>query len=217
MKQADKVKAEYAEKLAKAEREDAIFANLPYPGLNPRVCLHSYSKKQYASVTYSDTYPNRLPLEKAVEVYKAFKPYIVSAEHWKHGTLEIAPAEINSKAEDKHETSTMDGESWTELVLHTAGNRGEIQSTELQFWAKLYGEWISVSIEIQPKSDWLPERQARFNRSGDVSSFSLTPKFIGEDQRRQWWSERPNYRLSYYWADVHNFESWLPVAPELLQ
>lgn len=105
----------------------------------------------------------------------------------------------------------MDGASYVEMLLHSYGSRGEYRASELTFWARigLQQEFCHVSIDFSCPWKWQPSVDLAFNRNGDVTRFRVSPLGLGEDQFRKWGSGGDaSYRLSYYWADRYNWESW---------
>jgi hypothetical protein len=188
---------EKAEKmLREAEKEDLIVGLLPR---EPRtVCVH----KDCTSVSF-----NPIKLEELRSFVDSLLPHIIEAEHWKDGCTSVSPVEINRT--EKRESAVMDGASFAEVCLNSYGSRGEYQDAELTVWLKIDEEIIKAHVKIEPTPwKWLPGRRITW-QGGYVSSFEVEPRFLGEDQRRNWWSEPPAYRISYYWADQANFLSWL--------
>ncbi len=202
MNNIEEIKAECAAKIAKAEREIAIRATLPADPST--VCIHSDS----VSLSFEKPgYRGKFTLAEAVYIYRKFLPFAIDGEHWKDGSVSTLPGPINSN--EKKESGTMDGSHHAEIKLHSFGSRGEYQECELRFWVLIGADYCEVSIRFNADWKWMPDRRVTFNNHGEVARFSLTPKFIGEDSRRSWWSEKPGYSLSYYWADVHNFAAFL--------
>lgn len=198
--QVEQLKEQYAKKLAKAEREDALTALLPVPPNG--ICQHSDS----ASVTYEGEHYKPLSFVAAMELFDKFKPSIVEGEHWNDGCVSTSPKPINSCA--KKESAHMDGSHVAEIRLDSFGSRGEYQQCSLNFWVKLGNEYAEIHVRFSPEWKWMPQRQVSYTNHGEVAKCTITPACLGEDKRRKWGSEPPGYRISYYWADIIGFEGW---------
>lgn len=155
----------------------------------------AYGKLSYEAQTFKD----------ACEILDQFKPFIIEAEHWKAACLSVMPEEINSYA--TNERATMDGASYCELRMHSYGDR-RYQDQELIAWTKIENRVLEVSIKFHAPAKWIPTYIAIRDRSGRIIEHQIIPFGLGEDQFRRWYSEKPDYHFSYYWADVHNWESW---------
>ena len=186
----------------KAERKtvratEALLKLLP---IAPKsVCLHSDS----ASVNYSKPYPGRHTLAEAITILNAYRPFIVTSEHWNDGCISCRPLAINGSA--KCESSKLVGTSAVELEL--GAGRG-YDSHEITFWAKIGETLVSVGIELRPEWKWLPLCKFRYDQHGDVTTNQVSALGIGEDSQRKWWSSPGSYKISYYWADLYNWDSW---------
>lgn len=195
MKTLTEIKARHEAELAQAQREMDIRSILP---ADP---THVHLHKDHVGLTYSKKYPSRYTFREAYELFRLFTP--VESQHWKSGCMSCRPEEINQYA--KEERSVMDGASIAEVKL-SAGKGYD--SHALRFWARVGEMLVEVSIEIAPPWKWIPETLFRYDTHGNCTTSKVTPRFIGEDSRRKWWSPEGSYHLSYYWADVPNFESF---------
>lgn len=189
------LKSKHAKEIERLEAEQSISELLP---IEPKmICIHA----DHASIHYGKDYPSRHTFAEAVKIYRQFSP--VESEHWKDGTIECRPAEINKSA--SRERATMDGASIAEIKL--SAGKGYV-SHELTFWARVAERLVCVHVEINPPHQWLPETHFRYDQYGNCTSSRVTPKCIGEDSRRKWWTPEGSYQISYYFADAPNFESF---------
>jgi hypothetical protein len=197
MKTITDLKAEQAAELAKLERETAIAASLPVPA------THITSHGDCVSVKHAKKYPDTYTFAEAVAILAQYAANIVTAEHWNDGCVSCRPVEINSCA--KAERARMDGQHAVELELNAGkGYSGHA----LSWWARIGGELLSVSVEISPEWKWLPQTEFSYDSRGDCTKSKVSAMGLGEDSQRKWWSSPGSYKLSYYWADMHNFNSW---------
>ena len=188
-----------AKALEKFDRESALAAVWP-----DKVSVLQHDK--FFSVTYKETYPKRVPLEKAVEIFNRIRGQfeLVTAEHWKDGCVSCFPPEINSNA--TKERATLIASSAVEVTLNAG--RG-FDSHALSFWVRVPDVGlVHVSIELQPRHQWLPGIYSRQDASGEYMEWRVSFRNIGEDSHVGWWSPQGSYRRAYFWADSHNFEAW---------
>ena len=194
----EQLKAKHAQELAELEKETSIAESLPLPA--SLICQH----KEYTAVQYGKKFPDRYTMKEAVEIYSLFASDVVEAEHWRSGCLSVCPVEINNYA--KEERAVMDGASHAELKLEKGKG---YDAHALIFWARVAGNLLKVEIELRPEWKWLPQVDTHYDRHGNVISNCVQPVGIGEDQFRKWGGSDSGYRLSYYWANMENFHSWL--------
>lgn len=207
----EQIEKDYQEKVARVRREEAILAKLPG---DPKSVRQVYAHKDEISVKYGDR--GKLSFADACEIVTLYQPFIVEAEHWRSGCLEVRPAEISRYAKD--ERAQMDGASYVEMLLHSYGSRGEYRESSLTFWAKIEDDFCHVTVDFASVWKWQPQVDLAFNQHGDITRFRVSPMGIGEDQFRKWGSGGDaSYRLSYYWADRYNWESWSGAALENMQ
>jgi hypothetical protein len=193
---AERARESAAQAILKAEQEDRVAALLP-----EEPCT-IYAHQDHNSATFQP-----IKLEELGAFVHTFLPHIIEAEHWEDGCTSVRPVEINKTATRKD--AVMDGVSFAEITLNSYGSRGEYQDAELVLWLRIKGEIIQAHVKIEPTPyQWLPRRDLAWYR-GTVTNGTIEPRYLGENQRRKWWSELPAYRISYYWADKANFLSWL--------
>jgi hypothetical protein len=195
MKTTTEIKARYERELKEATLASAIASQLP---VEPKlICIH----KDYATVVYGKAYPSRFSFREAMELFRLFTP--VAAEHWRDGCLSVQPAEINRN--EKRQSAVMVGVSIAEIRL--SSGKG-YDSHAFIFWIKLGEQYVKVSIELQPDYKWLPSTRFTYNIDGDCTTSEVTLQSIGEDRHTKWWSPPGSYQISYYWEDIHNFDSF---------
>lgn len=157
--------------------------------------------KKYTSLTY-----RRPTFAEAVDLVALFSPRIVESQHWKASCVSCLPLEINTTAAE--ERATLEGCSVVELLVYSYGDKREYQDTKLEFWAKIEGELLDVNVNFPTVWKWLPFVDVERDAMQRVIRVHTTERALGEDSRRKWWSSDQNYRFSYYWADVFNWETW---------
>jgi len=203
MTKLEQLQKKHAEELVRARTEETICALLP---VEPRSI---YAHKKYASVSYEVQ-----TFQEAVGIVSKYEPVIYHAEHWKNACLSVMPEPINEYAKD--ERATMDGESYCELLLHSFGE-GRYQQQELHFFVRLEGYWLKVDVRFKAPFKWLPSVTVIRDSQGHKIDTRIQPLGLGEDQFRRWSTDKPDYRFSYYWADVHNWRSWVDCEAEKLE
>lgn len=198
------LKERQAKDLARAESEEAIRAGLP---MEPRFI---YDHGKAVSVQYNEPYSGwrDKPGLSPVEVMDAWREWIVTAERWRDGTLSVGPKSVNRNVSTPN--AVMDGSHYAELLCQARKyGEGNGPSLKLLFWAEKYGRAFQVTVNLPGL--WLQTVDMKIH-AGRYVHGSLVARFIGEDARIKWNTggyDDGSYRLSYYWADQSNFESWL--------
>jgi hypothetical protein len=202
MTNVEKVKIAFEKELKKAEIEDIVLTILPEKPSS--ICV--FEKEIY--VTYRlGTFPEKFSFQEAINFYRKFEPFIQICEHWNDGCIEVKPNELSDYK--NKEKATKVNESFAEILLYSYGSRGEYIDSSLIFYAKIENYWFKVSMEFQNNWCWFPQRQVSYDRDGNISNFTLSIKGFGEDFQRKWYSEKPGYRISYYWKTKELFEKWI--------
>lgn len=198
------LRAKHAKELAELERKTLIVGLMPvFQDVKQTLCIH----KDHFSITLSKKgYSGSFDFRMALELMEPFKNMIVEAEAWKDSCLSIRPSAINDSADEgKCPNAVMDGAQWAEIKLEAGKG---YSSHSLRFWIHCHAGYGEVTIEFSPSYKWLPDCEFKYDSGGDCSVSRVTPRAIGEDQRRKWWSSPGSYRLTYSWADQASFESW---------
>lgn len=196
---AEQARIKADQEIKRAEIEDRVAAVLPF------IPVSMYHHGDHTSAKVE------IKLGDLPNFVATIADLVVEAEAWNSGCLSIKPAEINKYATD--ERAVLDGAAWAQLVLHSYGESRRYQDAAFRFWLNTPQGFVDLSVEIKPAPwKWLPEIKTNSRdqyRDHIPKNAVITPRFIGEDNRRKWWTTEGNYHFTYEWADRPNFESWL--------
>lgn len=202
MKTLEELKRQQAGELAKFEIETAWRESLPEAFReNASLCIHD----DHVSLTLWGGFRTDKKLSDACAVVEHYKGSIVDGEHWKDGCVSTQPAEINANA--KRDNSTLEGSHAVEVSVH--GGKGFGPDVVVEFWIKTELGLAEVHCAVCDLWKLVPRVKADYNRSGELTSCEIEWPVSGcFDSFRSWWSEKPGFKGSYYWADLPNFESF---------
>lgn len=200
-----------AAELAKFNQEEAIRALLPK---QYRDGASIYIHDDHASVKMWNDFRTERTLADALAIVELFKPQIQTCEHWKNGCCSTVPPQINSYAKD--ERAVMDGSHAVEVLV--SGGKGFGPNVEIRFWAESSAGLLEISCPVCDLFKLVPRIDQHYNTHGELTSCRIDWPAESRcvDSFRNWWSEKPSYRGSYYLADLPNFESWAGqiIAPK---
>lgn len=197
------LEAEYQNKLAKLRDENKLRAELPKAFQNDAsICHHG----KFMSATLWNGFRTDKKLSDALAIVELF-PEIITAEHWKSGCVSCWPPEINSCIKDEH--ATMDGSH--EVEISVSGGRGFGPDVTVSFWVRLAGMLTEINLPVGDAWILIPSVRANYNKSGHLSSCDITwpQERAVFDKFRTFWSEKPAFRGSYYFAEKGCFKNWV--------
>lgn len=202
-KQAELI-AKQAEEMAKFEKEQTIRELMPE---KYREDASIYIHRDHASVSLWNSFRTDKKLADALEIVDLFADNIIQGEHWKSGCVSTWPAKINTQM--KNESSVMDGSHEVEIDVH--GGRSFGPDVTIKFWVDLPGVGLlDIHCAVCDLHILIPRVNANYGRHGELTSWDITwpQERALADSFRTWWSEKPAFRGSYYFAEVETFRNW---------
>tara|TARA_R110002020_G_scaffold10880_1_gene41339 strand:- start:10906 stop:11520 length:615 start_codon:yes stop_codon:yes gene_type:complete len=191
-KEMEKLKEKHAKEIGEARLEASVLKAIPSTE-KPR---HVYVHDDHVSVKYDkDSYPSHHSLAEAINIMKRWKPFIITAEHWRDSCVSVRPAKLTSKRDKKN--AVLEFESYAQVKDEEGrgyGSQGEIVTNyahqTLTFWAEIKGGVRGGDTII------------------DVDIMVRFPWRGGADKTRKWWRGAPSSSTSYYWGDSISFDAW---------
>ena len=199
----DNLSLRHARERRASELKAELLSQLPTT-LRPLRCFACAHEDHFSFALESDnTFARPLTFAEAKDVFRPFVASLVESEHWEDGCVSTWPKGINGNADKP--SARFDGAYVAEIKLESGAG---YTAHELRFWVRLDGELCQVSIRIAPEGKWLPLVDKEYDRkTGELLRCTVSPRSLGEDSRRKWWSAS-GYSLSYYWADVATFSNF---------
>lgn len=197
-----------------AERERVARQYHAAEALAPIGEAKTYDHGDHLTATFGDTFRQSRTILDAVEIVERIAAHAepVDCENWKNGHLSSRPAAINKDATDPR--ATLDGVHAVELLAEaiSTGGGGFNYYASLRIWAKKDGFLFDCRVPFAyhiPKlaRTPLPQMVGHYTRSGEFHGKAEVYN-IGEDRRTQWGTGGPGCRVSFYFADLHNFRAW---------
>jgi hypothetical protein len=194
----------YQAELAALKLENSIRDELPEAYRES--ALVSHPSFNFNSIKMWSDFRTEKTLADALEIVRLYSGNIVTGEHWKDGCVSCWPAEVNSCI--KKEGAIMDGSH--EVEISVCGGNGYGPTVEVSFWTRLAGRLVEIHLPVSDAWKLVPSVRTNYNNSGELSSCDIT--WPGErsvfDKFRTFWSQKPSYSGSYYFAEWRSFENW---------
>lgn len=174
----------------------------------------TYDHGDHIGARFGKTFRQERTLAEAVAIVERITTNAepVDCERWRNGHLSSRPAAINKDATAP--SATRDGVHAVELLAEAipTGDGGFTYYASLVIWARKDGLLFDCKVPFAyyvPKlaPAFLPRMRGHWTKYGTYDGRAEVCN-LGEDARTQWGTGGPGCRVSFYWADLHNFRAW---------
>lgn len=197
-----------------ADRERVTRQHHAEEALAPIGEATTYDHRDHIGAKFGETFRQARTLAEAVAIVERITAEAepVDCERWRNGHLSSRPAAINKDATNPR--ATRDGVHAVELLAEAipTGGGGFNYYASLVIWARKDGLLFECKVPFAyhvPKMApaFLPRMVGHYTKHGDYQGKAEVCN-IGEDSRTQWGTGGPGCRVSFYFADLHNFRAW---------